>query len=263
MPSVQLAWKRRLGQLYQWLPTYGDRRVILIYHSIGSTPFALPERAFRAQIDWLIANAKVVSLEKILDDSNPSGLVVAISFDDGYQSIYKLVAPILKQAELPASVYLNSMWIGDEQRLPSDFNRGHYPGEEFLLWNEVVQLREFGWTIGSHGADHVDLTLLPETEVFTQLTRSKATIEERLDSSCIHFAYTWGHHNRRVRAAVAECGYSWAVAAVHGVVSPTVDRYAVPRIDIRNDYKLEDFIAIVRGEWDYLRLLQRTRRLLR
>jgi peptidoglycan/xylan/chitin deacetylase (PgdA/CDA1 family) len=263
MSSAQLAWKRRLGQVYQWLPSDKDRRVILTYHSIGTTPFALPERAFHAQIGWLVVNAKVVSLEKILDDSNPSGLVVAISFDDGYQSVGKLAAPILKQAGLSASVYLNSLWIGDEQRLPSDFNRGHYPGEEFLLWNEVVQLRELGWTIGSHGADHIDLTLLTETEVFTQLRHSKATIEERLENSCNHFAYTWGHHNRRVRAAVAECGYSWAVAAEHGVVSPAVDRYAMPRIDIRNDYELEDFIAIVRGEWDYLRLLQRARRLLR
>jgi peptidoglycan/xylan/chitin deacetylase (PgdA/CDA1 family) len=263
MASVQLAWKRRLGQVYQWLPRDSNRRVILIYHSIGPTPFGLPEGAFRAQIDWLIANAKVVSLEKILDDSKLAGLVVAISFDDGYHSVGKLAAPILKEAGLPASVYLNSMWIGDGQRLPSDLYHGHYPGEEFLLWNEVVQLRELDWIIGSHGADHVDLTRLPETEVFRQLTRSKRSIEERLDTSCIHFAYTWGHHNRRVRAAVAECGYSWAVAAVHGVVSPAVDRYAVPRIDIRNDYDLEDFIAIIRGEWDYLRLLQRTKRLLR
>ena len=142
--SIQLAWKRRLGHLLKWFPRKSDRRVILIYHSIGHTPFGVPEHTFRAQIDWLIANTKVVPLEEILDSSDLAGLAVAITFDDGYLSVRKLAAPMLRDAGLPASVYLNSGWIGDEQRQPADLNRGHSPGEEFLLWNEVVQLQEVG-----------------------------------------------------------------------------------------------------------------------
>ena len=263
MASVQLAWKRRLGQIFQWLSRQGDRRVILIYHSIGPTPFGLPEQAFRAQIGWLIANAKVVTLEEVLDGSSVAGLAVAITFDDGYHSVFEHAAPILKNAELAASVYLNAEWIGDGQRRPSDSNRGHYPGEEFLLWDEVRALCDMGWIIGSHGADHVDLTRLPDTDVHMQLRQSKAAIEERLGTGCSHFAYTWGHHNRRVRTAVAQCGYSWAVAGLHGAVSAKCDRYAIPRIDIRRDYELDDFIAVVTGKWDYLKFLQLTRRVLR
>jgi len=224
---------------------------------------SLSTNRFHEQVSWLAQNARVVSIDKLLECNDPAGLQVALTFDDGYACVSKAVASILQKEGMVATVYLNTACVGDLQPIASDESKGHYPGVDFLVWDEVRALYDVGWIIGSHGADHVDLTLLPDTEVLMQLTRSKAAIEERLDTSCRHFAYTWGHHNRRVRAAVAECGYSWAVAAVHGVVSPTVDRYAIPRIDIRRDYELDDFIAVVTGKWDYLRLLQRAKSLLR
>jgi hypothetical protein len=41
-----------------------------------------------------------------------------------------------------------------------------------------------------------------------------------------------------------------------------IDRYRIPRADIRRDYTLEDFKAVVRGDWDYLGHIQRIRRVM-
>ena len=223
---------------------------------------SLSTNRFHEQVSWLAQNARVVSVDKLLECNDPAGLQVALTFDDGYACTLRTVAPILQKEGMVATVYLNTACVGDLQPIASEETKGHYPGVDFLVWDEVLALRDRGWIIGSHGADHVDLTRLPEAEVHMQLRQSKAAIEERLGIVCSHFAYTWGRHNRRVRTAVAECGYSWAVAGVHGPVSAKSDRYAIPRIDIRTDYELDDFIAVVTGKWDYLGLKQRLARML-
>lgn len=240
-----------------------DRRVILTYHSVGSGPWSVPESRFREQLAWLVENARVTGIDRLLEPDQPCGLEVALTFDDGYECLHGIVAPILQSNGLAATVYLNTACIGDNRRIASDQSKGHYPDEEFLLWNEVLHLRELGWTIGSHGADHVDLTSLQETEVHSQLALSKAAIEGRTDSDCIHFSYTWGKNNRRVRKAVANCSYRWAVTCIHGAVVHPCAPLALRRVDVRQDYELSDFIAAVRGEWDYLGAIQSGRRLLR
>jgi len=84
------------------------------------------------------------------------------------------------------------------------------------------------------------------------LIESKRVISERTGTPCQHFSYTWGHHNRRLRDSVAAAGYRSAVAGVHAPVDRGSDLYALPRLDIRNEYDLSDFVAIVSGEWNYL-----------
>ena len=213
-------------------------------------------------MDWLSSHASGASLEDLLLGTSAADLQVALTFDDGYETLRRVAAPILRDVGLVATVYVNSSWIGDGDRIASESQKGHYPGEQFLRWDEVIGLRELGWTIGSHAADHVDLTQQPDADLRSQLERSKAAIESRLGIECRHLAYPWGRNDRRVRQAVASAGYQWAVSAIHGPVPASADRYAVPRIDIRKDYELEDFIAVVRGDWDFLRTVQLTRRLL-
>jgi hypothetical protein len=40
-------------------------------------------------------------------------------------------------------------------------------------------------------------------------------------------------------------------------VSQRSDRFALPRIDIRTEYALSDFVDAVGGRWDFLNLKQR------
>jgi peptidoglycan/xylan/chitin deacetylase (PgdA/CDA1 family) len=186
-------------------------------------------------------------------------LQVAVTFDDGYQSVLMTAAPVLQQAGVSPTLFVNTSCIGDSTRTVSDPARGYYPHEPFLLWHEVAQLRAAGWGIGSHGNEHPDLTGEPVPRIREQMMRSKLMLEDRLDVPCTMFAYPFGRHNARVRAAAAESGYRWALGSIHGPLHHGVDRYAVPRIDIRRNYELRDFIGLIRGDWDYLHLLQSAR----
>lgn len=214
---------------------------------------------------WLAEYSEVVDLNSLLSQA-PRGNGtprVALTFDDGYRTLHDVVAPVLAEYGFSATVYLNSGHIGDSAHEPSNASAGHYPDEAFMTWDEVVALCDQNWTIGSHGVEHLDLTLQPLPVIESELATSKQTISERTGLPCEHFSYTWGHHNETVRHAVAATGYRSAVAGTHAPVKPKSDPFALPRVDIRPDYTLEDFAAVVNGCWDYLGLYQRLRGLMR
>ena len=260
--AVKLAAKRALGRLYSLCPRAAKRRVVLLYHSIGDSPPALPNAVFRSQIEWLTSEAELVSLDTALRRTGTAPLQVSITFDDGYASVHSAASTVLRGLGATATVFLNTGWIASETRKQSDSGQGHYPQENFMLWREVEDLAAAGWGIGSHGVDHLDLTAQPDDCVRTQLTASRARIVETLGSCSPIFSYTWGRHTPHLRQLVAEAGYTHAVAGVHGALHDTMDPYMIPRIDVAKSYTLDDFKAIVRGDWDYLAWLQQGRAVL-
>jgi peptidoglycan/xylan/chitin deacetylase (PgdA/CDA1 family) len=256
-----LVWKRRVGQWAAQLPSANSRRVVLLYHSLGEQAPALTAQKFAQQIAFLAEHAKLVSLEQLLAPDSAPGLQVALSFDDGYASLHDQVAPLLP-AGVGATVYVNTALMGEHSRQRSDASKGHYPHDEFLLWSEVAALQRAGWLIGSHGVEHTDLTAVSSAQADAELRQSRHVIEQRLQQPCRHFAYTWGRFNRSVQQQVRAAGYATAVSCLHGPLTTQSDSYALPRIDVRADYSIEDFAAVVSGHWDFLGYKQRLQRLL-
>jgi len=263
--SANLRRKRWLGKIFSpFANREMDRSVILIYHSVGGGELSTKIEYFREQMAWLSANAEVVSLDSLIDKN--SNLVrgsvqkkirVVLTFDDGYRTVHDVVAPILAQYGFPATVYVNTGHIGNLEHQPSSPLLGHYPDEFFMTWEEVVNLHSQGWVIGSHGVEHLDLTKQDEKIIALQLSESKFAIRQAIGEECRHFSYTWGHYNPTVRSSVVAAGYCSAVAGLHNAVILTSDQIALPRLDIRANYELRDFIDVVTGAWDFLGLKQR------
>jgi peptidoglycan/xylan/chitin deacetylase (PgdA/CDA1 family) len=227
-----------------------------MYHAVGDGEWAIQEKAFARQMEWIAREARPLSLVQALGTDVERPLEVALTFDDGYASVFAHGFPILKSLGLTASMFLNTGLVGLKQRTPSDPQAGHYPGEEFLLWSEVDALLDAGWVMGSHGEHHLDHSREPVSVVRRELSGSKKRLEEILPGPCLYFAYTWGRHTPQLRRLVAEAGYRWGLAGVHGPVRPSGDPFAVPRINIDQTYTLDDLRAVLRGDWDYLRFLQ-------
>lgn len=145
MPRLEL--KRKLGKI--WPATPSDRKIILLYHSIGDSDWAMAKHFFRDQIHWLYDHCKILPLADLIVAKPSSEIQITITFDDGYQSLYETVHPILTEKKIPATVYLNTGWIGenDSERRSSVAKLGHYPNEYFLTWPEVKTLNEAGWDL--------------------------------------------------------------------------------------------------------------------
>jgi hypothetical protein len=264
MFRMSIIWKRRLGNYWRLLPASRSRCVILVYHSVGGGPLSTKTARFEAQMSWLNQYATVVDLNSIVDcckreNEKPH---VALTFDDGYQTLHDIVAPILQCYKFPATVYINSGHIGEVVREKSDPSLGHYPDEFFMTWKEVIELKSLGWNIGSHGINHIDLTSHSDSVVRSQVIGSRKLISEQTGSACIDFSYTWGLHNRRLHGILGAAGYKSGVAGKHSEVMALSNPFALPRLDIRREYELGDFISVLRGDWDYLGLYQRLRTLL-
>ena len=258
--ATKLDLKRLAARSFGHLPRSGRRDIVLLYHSVGDSPWAVRTAQFGTQIEWLSEVAQIVSLAELMTDAPDAPLRVAVTFDDGYASLYRVVRPIARAARLRPAVFLNTGFVGGSSRRKSEPRSGHYPQEEFLLWNEVEQLLADGWTIGSHGVTHLDFTRADDDVVRAQLRQSKAVLERNVSVPCNYFAYTWGRNSRHLQELVTEAGYLYAFAGVHAAVGAHYNPMAVPRINVSQEYSFDDFKAIIRGDWDYLGWLQRARR---
>lgn len=250
-------WKRRIGTV--WPAHFENRKVILLYHSVGDTSWSMPSSNFCDQMSWLKDHCVIRTLTDLIKNEPADEIQVAITFDDGYSSLYNRVAPILSEYKIIPMVYINTEWISENEvnRRQSAAKLGHYPDETFLIWTEVAELHNQGWEIGSHGANHYDFTRCEDKLLEQELFASKQSIEKRLNTQCLHFSYPWGRHSKKVRSVLKSLGYQYAVAGRHGVVSARSNILALPRINIAKEYSLNDFKAIIYGKWDFLNIVHR------
>src|SRR5260370_9968567 len=93
-----------------------SRTIVLLYHSIGTSKNAVTPASFRDQMQYLNRQAVVVPLEDILKGSHrvvAKPLTCAITFDDGYESVYEVAYPLLRHFGFPALVYVTTDAVGD------------------------------------------------------------------------------------------------------------------------------------------------------
>jgi peptidoglycan/xylan/chitin deacetylase (PgdA/CDA1 family) len=217
-------------------------------------------------MQWLKSNVAVVPLDDLVAGEWPtskSGIVCSITFDDGYASVHHHAFPVLAELNIPATVYLVAGAIhSDAPQTSNNFN-GLYPDEKMLLWGEVRELQANGIYMGSHMLRHLDLTSLNATAADKELQHSKQIIEEHIGAECSSFCFPWGKHNATAVAAVRRAGYKDSVVTIQGRwrQDDGLDPFRIPRADVRRDYGLDDFKAVVRGDWDYLGYIQKFRRL--
>jgi peptidoglycan/xylan/chitin deacetylase (PgdA/CDA1 family) len=95
--------------------------VVLLYHrvSIGGGEFRLSvtEPHFKEHLDVLARRAAIVPLGDLADPGRRARLprhAVAITFDDGYADNLHVVAPLLEEADAPASIFVTTGRLGQE-----------------------------------------------------------------------------------------------------------------------------------------------------
>lgn len=247
--------KKVLGHV--WPSQLQHRKIILLYHTFGDHKWAISTNTFINQIEWLAANCELLSLEKLITTPYNQNIQVAITFDDGYSSIFKTAFPLLTKFNITATTYLNTQWLGSDikDRKKAKYEHGFYPNENFLIWDEVKILADYEWHIGSHGCDHLKNTELTQEVLLKNLQESKLQIEKFLRIPCIHYSYPWGLYSKNVKQMVRKMGYLYAASTKHGGLNSSPDLLALPRISISHHYSMTDFKNIVNGKWDFIRYM--------
>jgi len=134
--------------------------LVLNYHDIvkaGSAKSSLNSMDvsvdhFEEHLAWLKKNGyKIVSVQNVLDAAAGKNSIadksVLLTFDDGYQSFYTRVFPILKKYHYPATVALIGTWI-DGIDTPDE------AGKQLLTWDQVREMVKSGLVeMASHTYD--------------------------------------------------------------------------------------------------------------
>jgi peptidoglycan/xylan/chitin deacetylase (PgdA/CDA1 family) len=235
------------------LPSRIHGLIVLGYHRIDDSSGHLSVRKddFKAHLNFIESSGfEVIDVAKPKFPSRPEPPCVAITFDDGYQSVAEKAWPELKARGWPATVYVVPGYLNGERVFPwdagTDRNRARLM-DRATVWD----LASDGMTIGSHSLSHRYLPALTEHEALREIVDSRKALEDVLGREIRTFSYPMGGSNRALQGMVKQAGYSSAVTCRRGRNTPGQDPLALRRPMVESDPT--DFIRIVHGFYDWLR----------
>ncbi len=157
-------------------------------------------------LNIIIANDyKLIALSDYIDAGQKDNHVV-LTFDDGYESFYKYLYPILKTNSIPAIVFIPTDFIGKTNSW--DYSGSVFPSRH-LKREQIIELSKNNITIASHGMAHRCLTQLSDRLLKIELSRSKDILEEIVGRKISYISYPFGRFNKKVEFAATVAGYRY------------------------------------------------------
>lgn len=212
---------------------------ILMYHVINTPPAGAPYPElyvsgsdFAGQMEKLRSlGYHAITQQQLWDAWQHGGLLpakpVVISFDDGYQGVYKRALPVLRKLRWPGVVNLEVRVLGQ-------------PEQGGLTPAMVRGLVKAGWEIDSHTINHVDLTKVSAETARTELTASRARIRALFKVPANFFCYPAGKYDPAVEALVRQAGYLAATTVDPGLARKD-EPYALKRVRIDGSDGVDGF----------------------
>ncbi len=220
---------------------------ILCYHRLGTVggKMAVSPGNFAAQMEWLAKNDyRVIKLSQLggyLDgkEALPPKAVV-ITFDDGYESVYKFAYPVLRKLGLPATMFVYTDFVG--------------AGGDAVSWPQLVEMQASGlMDIQAHSKSHRNLIERVSGENEERYKRAldaetagpRDLIESKLGTAgqVRHYAYPYGDANELVLDALTRQKYTLAVTVNPGGNAFYAQPLMLRRTMIFGDHDLEAFKA--------------------
>jgi len=203
---------------------------ILTFHDIDrrSSVISFPPGLFRRGMEGLRQHGyRTLSLVQLVDFMESAlpfpDRALAITFDDGYDSVYQEAFPVLQECGLTATIFLT---VGEVRtdRLPS------LNGRTMLTWRSIREMQRSGIEFGAHTMTHPDLTKLSTGRVEEEMHSSKSVIEDALGVPVTSFAYPFGRFDRQSRE-IAMQHFACACSDRLGLVRGSSDPHALERVD--------------------------------
>jgi peptidoglycan/xylan/chitin deacetylase (PgdA/CDA1 family) len=189
--------------------------LILCYHAVSpSWPAALsvtPD-ALERQLSELTRRGYRSARFTDAITNTRQGPVAVVTFDDNYRSVLEIAKPILDRHEYLGTLFVPTDWPGQQrpmswQGIDRWLGTPHEQEMLSLTWQELRELSEQGWEIGSHTCSHPHLPELDGAMLERELTDSKERIEQELGRPCTSLAYPYGDVDQRVCDNAGKVGY--------------------------------------------------------
>jgi peptidoglycan/xylan/chitin deacetylase (PgdA/CDA1 family) len=222
--------QRHAGRAYVAVSPKGrlSRFPVFALHTIApsSSDMAVSGERLREQLTALqAAGYRSMNLETLLDTASGTHPRAepgfAITFDDGYESVYTVALSVLEELGVSATVFLTvgfldrkiaPPWHSTHPALVAEYRReaSHF---QPMTWDHAEELAAHPLIrIGSHSVNHYCLALLSRDQVQEEVRGSRQILEDRLGLPVNVFAYPfgverYGAYSQSTEDAVRESGY--------------------------------------------------------
>jgi peptidoglycan/xylan/chitin deacetylase (PgdA/CDA1 family) len=185
------------------------RDIILVYHSVESEksgyPYSVSKESFREHASFLMSKFKLVSLEEMFNSPETRISRAALTFDDAYEDFYTDVYPILVSMNIPATVFVPTLFLEGCSRPLEQEELGY--SKEHLSRSQMKEMSASGLVrLESHSHSHRNYvagidTLKKDVELSMHL------LEKNLGRRPRYFAYSFGIFNAETDEILLDCGF--------------------------------------------------------
>lgn len=234
------------------LPTPQDgisttvRVPILMYHYISVPPenadvyrvdLSVTPDKFRAQMQYLAGNGHTpidfYALSRAITNHEPlPPKPVILTFDDGYLDSYEIAYPILQEFGFVATFFIPTEFI--------DNNRVGY-----LNWTMIEEMAAAGHRFEPHARTHSDLRARDDDYLIWEILGPQETLAAHIGYVPRYFSYPSGRYDENVLAMLHHLDFWGAVTTIPGAELDFENRFTWPRLRIRNNTPLGEFIDLV------------------
>ena len=216
---------------------------ILLYHHIGISPsgslYYVSPYAFEQQMYLLRQwGYQTISVEMMIAAIKGGGLLpprpIILTFDDGSKSVLSTALPIMQKYNFTGTVYLVNNYVG---------------AANFLSVDDIHQLYEAGWEVGSHSITHTDLTI-ESVDQEKEIVESRLRLQRQLDLPILTFAYPYGAYDVDSVEIVRFAGYIGAVGLGPSTRQGNKNLYYLYRRDIQANYDIQKFASFLPWQED-------------
>jgi peptidoglycan/xylan/chitin deacetylase (PgdA/CDA1 family)/glycosyltransferase involved in cell wall biosynthesis len=178
---------------------------------------------------------------------------VILTFDDGYNGVYKYALPTIKEFGAKATAFV----LGDRSIKTNYWDEPTgFTGAPLLEDEKVLELAESGFEIGSHSLTHPNLTHVDKGKAWEEIARSKDSLESLLKSPVVSFAYPFGASNVEVQNMVREAGYHYGCGVYSGPPKLGQNKYNIRRISVMTGTNIFDFALKILTPYEYYQWLR-------
>jgi peptidoglycan/xylan/chitin deacetylase (PgdA/CDA1 family) len=235
----------------------GPLRTVIYYHGIEKKDLA----SFSKQMAYLARNCYVVRPSEIKTaPSNGADVIVAVTFDDAFNSFMENAVPILKKHGLPAGVFVPTGCLG---RKPSWEMPDNCPDKDEIVMDaeQIIELDKEGYEIFSHTVSHHELTQDDNERLEEELVESKKHLQKITGHEISGISYPHGANDARVRDAAKHAGYKLGFSIEPQIVKHSSDDMCMGRFKVLPGDNLIKFRFKINGGYEGVKYLRRLKEL--
>lgn len=212
--------------------------LVLCYHAISPTwsaGLSVTPEAFERQISSFARTGWGSANFSDAVRGRPVGKTLVITFDDSFASVKRYALPVLDRLGFTATAFAPTDYISRQAPLAwTGLDHWVQTADAAELtpmsWDDLGELAERGWEVGSHTRTHPLLSTLSDDMLTAELEGSLQECVERMGRPISAIAYPYGDVDARVARFAQRAGYQAAAALAWP--TPELNAYQVPRIGI-------------------------------